>query len=1080
MRSLKAGLFLVMFLVSGFFIGCVPGANAATVTVGQTASKASSTYFYYAPGARNAYAVINNAINAAASGASTTNRGVVFIENAPSPYLVDSHILAKSNVNIIGENRGAVTLKIASGITPVGYGGPGTTGWGGPDSSESCGGIINVWTGITNVNISNITLDGSSDDYYASIGRGHQEFPLMNLHGAVNVIIDNVKFTRGADNGMWGNGSSNVEIKNCVFNMIGHDFIEGYNINNLKFHHNIGAMRTNSGVRCAGSSNGCYIYDNEFYTGAGGGAAIELQNTATNVKISNNYFHDISGASGSYGAIGYPGQSPTGSGHEYYNNLFVNMPYAVAHVPASAVSRNNIMINTPTTVGGGTDTNNIKTASGYVFAKNGANGQGNTYWTVSSGSLASTFAGIKVGIRSKAGGSDITPVTITDPISAKYTLTVNGGTGFGSYAQGATVGISANPAVATKIFDKWTGDIGYISNAAVNNASAIVTMPGRAISLTATYKDASVVTTASLTASIVPNTITTVAKGSTNVQLVAIKIINNGSEDITLSGIAIPGVYSPINEVNTNLYAGDTKIGAPTNRMDSVVTYSGLNVRIVKGGSVTLVVKGDLMTTNIRTTMVYPIDSATSITAKGVSGAAAKVTVTAGNSTLTITAVNTKYVLTVSGGTGSGSYASGTSVTVTAKAPATGKVFDKWTGDTSYVSDTASPSLTFAMPAKAITLTATYKDVLTAKYILTVVNGSGSGSYTVGAEVFIKAAASSVGKVFDKWTGEDTSRLSSIDSAIAKVTMPNKAITFTATYKVASAQKYALTVIDGSGTGSYTAGSEIIIKAVIPAPGKVFDKWTGDTAYISNVKSYFTKVTIPEKAATLTATYKDGTADVDVNILIKIVGSPKIYIIIDGEKKWISTPEVFEQLGCKWTNVQTVTDSELKNLPDFEDNLIRIVGDYKVYLVVNGVKRHIPTSAVFLNYGFNWNDIKEVSRDRAQQYANAYLVKESGKEAVYYINSAGVRKWIPTSEIFSSYKDKWEDIQIVSSAEMTIHPLANLIRLEGSKDVYLIEKNIKKRIPSVIVFNKNKFDWNSIATVNATEFNWYKNGGELK
>jgi hypothetical protein len=51
------------------------------------------------------------------------------------------------------------------------------------------------------------------------------------------------------------------------------------------------------------------------------------------------------------------------------------------------------------------------------------------------------------------------------------------------------------------------------------------------------------------------------------------------------------------------------------------------------------------------------------------------------------TSPTTTYLLTVVNGSGSGSYALGTNMTITANTPPSGKVFDKWTGDISYVSD---------------------------------------------------------------------------------------------------------------------------------------------------------------------------------------------------------------------------------------------------------------------------------------------------------------------------------------------------------------------------------------------------------
>ena len=73
-------------------------------------------------------------------------------------------------------------------------------------------------------------------------------------------------------------------------------------------------------------------------------------------------------------------------------------------------------------------------------------------------------------------------------VSVKYTLTVSGGTGSGSYASGAKVNISANKAPAGKTFDKWIGgDGGTFANA--TSATTMFTMPANVATVTATYKD---------------------------------------------------------------------------------------------------------------------------------------------------------------------------------------------------------------------------------------------------------------------------------------------------------------------------------------------------------------------------------------------------------------------------------------------------------------------------------------------------------------------------------------------------------------------------------------------------------------
>jgi hypothetical protein len=70
----------------------------------------------------------------------------------------------------------------------------------------------------------------------------------------------------------------------------------------------------------------------------------------------------------------------------------------------------------------------------------------------------------------------------------------------------------------------------------------------------------------------------------------------------------------------------------------------------------------------------------------------------------------TTYAVTVTDGTGSASYEEGATVTITANAPAEGKVFDTWTSSGITLADPTNATTTFTMPANAVTVTATYKD----------------------------------------------------------------------------------------------------------------------------------------------------------------------------------------------------------------------------------------------------------------------------------------------------------------------------------------------------------------------------------
>ena len=105
------------------------------------------------------------------------------------------------------------------------------------------------------------------------------------------------------------------------------------------------------------------------------------------------------------------------------------------------------------------------------------------------------------------------------------------------------------------------------------------------------------------------------------------------------------------------------------------------------------------------------------------------------------------YNLTVIGGTGEGVFIQGASVTITANEPTIGKKFSGWTIDGISGLDTTKTSLTFNMPANAVTATANYEDI---EYTITVNGGTGGGTYKQGDEVTV-TAEDKEGKEFVGW-----------------------------------------------------------------------------------------------------------------------------------------------------------------------------------------------------------------------------------------------------------------------------------------------------------------------------------------
>jgi len=178
--------------------------------------------------------------------------------------------------------------------------------------------------------------------------------------------------------------------------------------------------------------------------------------------------------------------------------------------------------------------------------------------------------------------------------------------------------------------------------------------------------------------------------------------------------------------------------------------------------------------------------TATQIVASGYQASAPTATFTVTNPgsvssngvTVPVTGGGTTYTLHVINGTGGGSYSAGTVVQITANSPPQGQTFVNWTGAT--VANSTASTTTLTMPAAETTVTANYSGGTTT-HVLTVVNGSGSGTYAPGASVPITANVPP-NDLFANWTG---ATVANPTAATTTLTMPANDTTVTANFTVA-------------------------------------------------------------------------------------------------------------------------------------------------------------------------------------------------------------------------------------------------------------------------------------------------------
>lgn len=111
-------------------------------------------------------------------------------------------------------------------------------------------------------------------------------------------------------------------------------------------------------------------------------------------------------------------------------------------------------------------------------------------------------------------------------------------------------------------------------------------------------------------------------------------------------------------------------------------------------------------------------------------------------------------------------------------------------------------------------------------------------------------------------------------------------------------------------------------------------------------------------------------------ILYRIPGDRKVYVIKNHKKHWIKNEKEFKDNGYNWSNIQELSAAILAKYPDAEQaitELLRAIGDSKVYRIKDGKKHWIKTAEEFNATGYDWGSIKDVAPETLATYTDAQL-----------------------------------------------------------------------------------------------------------
>ena len=231
-----------------------------------------------------------------------------------------------------------------------------------------------------------------------------------------------------------------------------------------------------------------------------------------------------------------------------------------------------------------------------------------------------------------------------------------------------------------------------------------------------------------------------------------------------------------------------------------------------------------------------------------------------------------------------------------------------------------------------------------------------------------------------------------------------------------------------------------------------------------------------------------------------------VFLVDNGKKRPIPNIETFYSNYYKWSDVLTVTSSELSLIPDgtilpynvnFRNGRLVNAPSQGVFLIENGQKRAFPSETIFLSYGYKWSDVLTITTTELS-------LIPSGTILVYNINNLegrlvasfgggvflvdnGKKRPIPNIETFYSNYYKWSDVLTVTSSELSLIPDGTILpynvnfrngRLVNapSQGVFLIENGQKRAFPSETIFLSYGYKWSDVLTITTTELSLIPSG----
>jgi len=152
---------------------------------------------------------------------------------------------------------------------------------------------------VTNVRITGFEIDGNRDKNTLSNGVatkcGKYFYDIIQLQGSSNIEIDHMYLHHNWNDIVLSKRTSNLNFHNNIVRQPGHDIVSIYAAGKTYVTNNCMRLYCNAGARAAGGAGPMYVASNYIARddGAGGYAAIEVQQSTTKVYNCNNKIGNV-------------------------------------------------------------------------------------------------------------------------------------------------------------------------------------------------------------------------------------------------------------------------------------------------------------------------------------------------------------------------------------------------------------------------------------------------------------------------------------------------------------------------------------------------------------------------------------------------------------------------------------------------------------------------------------------------------------------------------------------------------------------------------------------------------------------